>query len=843
MAVKQLGKKNTEFSPEKFNNPGGKYGSVYNWSWSCPLSKEQTDKCLEKFAELGITGLAVIPMPKEFRPTQQPTFLEPGYLTDAFLEAYKYAFEKAFSLGITTWFYDEGGWPSGMGCGKVLLAHPEDAKYVLRCDDVEYKKGDVYAKPEKVMATFIGADEIKDGYVFKEDTTVGEYYRLRAFCLGAGHPDLPDTTYRKSAEDYIETVHEPHKKYLGEYFGTKVTAVFTDEPAGPAIPFREEFVAEFERRLGKSIVPYLPYIAGKVPQTEESAKVRIMWYDMCSEYFCKNFLLVEKEWTNNNNMSYAGHLNGDDRPMINPAFAGYHVMRGLRCFDVPGVDAIWRQIFPAKEKQDIDGFNVEADNKFFPRYASSAMTQVGSDACLSESFGVYGNGLSFEEMRYVYAFQAIRGINIYNPMALAYPGDSALMIPRFGPMSENYACSFADMKPFNKYVERLGYISSLGDPNNKIALYFPMCDSWASYDVQPVIEAYDKTGWDMEQSGLSFDIFDDEFIATCDREELRKGRAVMNKACYTSLVISPNKFMPEKTKENLETFIKGGGKVFVVEGKYTPEIKGATLVKDCKNILPPILDFACDKTDFRVLERIADNCKVVMIYNESADTRQAVINVGNETPLLLDVTEGKIKSLNKKDGKISFSMFSGELFALLYTNENYATDDQSFANEQILDGEYQFKKTRRYKIYEMSRDSFDLEEEYQKGELGDWCEVTGSDFSGSCKYKTIFNKPATDGDVVLDLGKVRVSCEAFVNGESVGVRVMSPYRFNIPAKLLKEKNVLEVRVSNTVANERVHTKTFDKWANWQRSPYELKIAKFDKSSLPSGLFGPVKILY
>ena len=843
MAVKQLGKKNAVFTAENFKNPGGKYGSVYNWSWSCPLSKEQTDKCLEKFAELGITGLAVIPMPKEFRPTQQPTFLEPGYLTPAFLEAYKYAFEKAFSLGITTWFYDEGGWPSGMGCGKVLLAHPEDARYELRCDDKEFKKGEVYSKPEKIIAAFIGAKQIEDGYVFEEDTTVGEYYRLRAFCLGAGHPDVPDLTYRKSTEDYIETVHEPHKKYLGEYFGSKVTAVFTDEPHGPSIPFREEFVAEFERRLGKSIVPYLPYLADKVPQTEEGAKVRVLWFDMCSEYFCKNFLLVEKEWSNKNGMSYAGHLNGDDRPLMMPTWAGYHVMRGLRCFDVPGVDAIWRQIFPAKEKDDIDGFNIEADNKFFPRYASSAMAQVGSDACLSESFGVYGNGLSFDQMRYVYAFQAIRGINIYNPMALAYPGDSALMIPRFGPMSETYACSFADMKPFNKYVERLGYVSSLGDPNNKIALYFPMCDTWASYDIQPIIEAYDKTGLEMEQSGLSFDIFDDEFIATCDREMLKKGKAVMNKACYTSLVISPNKFMPEKTKENLEVFINGGGNVFVVEGKYTPEIKGATYVKDCKNILPPIVDFACDAKDFRVLERICDNGKVIMIYNESVDTKQAIINVSEKTPLLLDVTEGKIKKLENNNGIIKFNMLSGELFALLYADGEYATDDEAFNNEQILDGEFQFKKIRRYKIYEMTRDSFDIEEEYQRGELGDWCAVTGYDFSGSCKYRTTFKKPQTDGDIVIDLGKVNVSCELFVNGISQGVRVMPPYTFKVNKELLKDENVLEVRVSNTVANERVHTTTFDKWAWWQRSPYEFKIAKFDKSSLSSGLFGPVKLYY
>jgi hypothetical protein len=143
----------------------------------------------------------------------------------------------------------------------------------------------------------------------------------------------------------------------------------------------------------------------------------------------------------------------------------------------------------------------------------------------------------------------------------------------------------------------------------------------------------------------------------------------------------------------------------------------------------------------------------------------------------------------------------------------------------------------------MKMDSFDIEEDYKEGALGDWCKVNGDDFSGSCMYKTTFKKPQTDGDIVIDLGKVKVSCELFVNGKSMGVNVMSPYTFKVANSDMKEENVLEVRVSNTVANERVHTTTFDKWANWQRSPYEAKIAKFDKSSLPSGLFGPVKILY
>jgi hypothetical protein len=60
---------------------------------------------------------------------------------------------------------------------------------------------------------------------------------------------------------------------------------------------------------------------------------------------------------------------------------------------------------------------------------------------------------------------------------------------------------------------------------------------------------------------------------------------------------------------------------------------------------------------------------------------------------------------------------------------------------------------------------------------------------------------------------------------------------------IKEYNELEVRVSNTAANEYYYTKTFDKWPSWMLTPYHEKCQIFHKDSLESGLFGPVKILY
>ena len=80
-----------------------------------------------------------------------------------------------------------------------------------------------------------------------------------------------------------------------------------------------------------------------------------------------------------------------------------------------------------------------------------------------------------------------------------------------------------------------------------------------------------------------------------------------------------------------------------------------------------------------------------------------------------------------------------------------------------------------------------------------------------------------------------------MNGKSLGVRVMKPYTFEIPAEMLMEENTLEVRVSNTAANEFYFTDQFDKYEPWKLTPYHKIAQDFHKESLKSGLFGPVRL--
>lgn len=828
---------------EVFSPTDHSFAPVYIWAWNGPVSKEETDAQLAEFARLGIWAFYILPEPKTFRPTVIPTLMEPDYLTKEYFEAYRYALERAFEMGMTAWLYDEGGWPSGGACGKVLLEHPELARQVLNDRKVNVPAGKPYTMTEGTLSAFLPDGRmIRDGEIFEDETVIEEYYTYRIFFDAPGIPDFPDLTRRESADAFINLTHNAYKKYLQEYFGDKITAVFTDEPEAPRpLPFRKELEEMYEQRYGVSIRPHLAVMLksrwGQAKEiSKDAAQAMIRWYDLCSAEFCKNFLLAEKQWCKDNGMAFTGHMNGDDIPMGSIRSASYHLMRCLRCFDIPAVDVIWRQIFPG-EKREVCGQNT-CENRFFPRYASSAAAQVGGDRAASESFGVYGNGLTYEQMRYVIGFQTIRGINIINPMLIPYGRKGFQLAGELPAFCESYAC-YGDLKHFNNYVERLCYLSSLGERKVSAALYMPMNDFWSGVNVEEISQEYEKAGFELEEAGVYFDIFDDDVIRDCGDAELQQGVIAMGKARYTQLVIPPCSFMPEATKKKLEYFICAGGVVYAVNN--AGNIPGAISVADCRELMNPEVEFAVKTRNLRTYTRITNDGELTLIYNQGLEKENVTVKTEKDM-LLIDITMGQCRNLKAKGGQVSFALQSGETAGVL--DVELDTAEEGSEKNYELNGCYTFRKTKQFHLGDMTAYTEDIQEEEKPIVLGDWRSTVGDSFSGSGIYKTTFIRPEEMGaTMTLDLGTVYHSCEVFLNGESIGVRVMSPYHFEIPISSIRPENTLEIRVSNSVANEFHHTKFFDKWANWQLSHYFTLEEEFDKDSLCGGLLGPVVLAY
>ncbi|CAG7638163.1 hypothetical protein PAESOLCIP111_03919 [Paenibacillus solanacearum] len=83
---------------------------------------------------------------------------------------------------------------------------------------------------------------------------------------------------------------------------------------------------------------------------------------------------------------------------------------------------------------------------------------------------------------------------------------------------------------------------------------------------------------------------------------------------------------------------------------------------------------------------------------------------------------------------------------------------------------------------------------------GDWSEQGLESYSGGVRYrKQLRLDDSLPSSLVLDLGRVRGTAEVLVNGKSAGIRVMSPYRFDLSGLCVPGDNTIDIIVFNTLA--------------------------------------------
>lgn len=85
--------------------------------------------------------------------------------------------------------------------------------------------------------------------------------------------------------------------------------------------------------------------------------------------------------------------------------------------------------------------------------------------------------------------------------------------------------------------------------------------------------------------------------------------------------------------------------------------------------------------------------------------------------------------------------------------------------------------------------------------LGDWEDQGLAEYSGGVRYGREVTVPAevVAGQVWLDLGRVRGTAEVRVGGVAAGVRVCSPYVFDLTGLVVPGANALEITVFGTLA--------------------------------------------
>lgn len=565
---------------QNFNNPPSEFASHVIWGWEGPMDLQTICHDLDSIKTKGFRSVifeAGYRLPYE-------------YLSEEWFLAIRSAVEQAEKRGLKVWIVDEGKYPSGFAGGKFSKLKPEmRMQAVVALDTVFVKAGsslkDYPVNPKALSAIALPVDggigrsvEIKDskisfnaGVKSYRIVLAGADFRTgqtRAVNNPTGGKDtsnsLCDYLSPAAVRQFIDWTHEQYKKYIGDYFGTTVLGFRGDEPDFSYIPWTPDMASEFEKVKGYDPTPYLASLLSGV-RSEEQKRFRAEYWDVWSELFATNFFEQQAKWCEENGLAHITHLNNDHNMPVCIKAEG-SLFRDLSRVQVPGVDAIWNQIWPGVEND-------------FPKFASSVSHVWGKCRSFSESFAAYYTSPDIDQAKFVVDHQIARGINFFE-----------FMFWMAGSERENWM-SDPGMKSLNDYTARATYLMSLGKPGARVAVYYPTMSFWTGSNA--VNDDLVSIARELLSHQKDFDWVDEDAFS----KALRVGSGYIENLSgqrYHTLIIPSCELIPENVWAKIEEFAARGGKVLfwgrrpveIVSDSFfrtrsVPEVKQAIYESSC----------------------------------------------------------------------------------------------------------------------------------------------------------------------------------------------------------------------------------------------------------------------
>ena len=789
-----LGAEAGGFDRGKFREPDSMFCPGYFWMWNAKLDVEQLNAQLDDMVAHGVRSVCTHPFPKAFRPGAFLSEMEPDYLTPGYLDVFAKTVDHMAELGMSAWLYDEGGWPSGGACGLVAASDAEG--------------------------------RFRQQYYGRENRDDAGPNRVWKKPYGKGRGSLPSVIEPGATERFVELTHEAYKRVVGRHFGKTIKFTFMDEPEtphdayGPSIGWASDFAEQFVARKGYDFRAFADrFLANKYVDAPEFAKLRIDYNDVLGQLFNERFHDVVRDWCRKNGLKSSGHMNGEDIPEAAGRYGYGNLFAGYRAMDVPGVDVIWRQLYPTT--YDNPGAQVP-----FPRYASSVGHQKGEPLALSESFGIYGDGFDPGRMKWLADYQMVRGINlfVFGYYAVSNAGQwMDLFEPHSGPVTPWWDF----IRPYFDYVSRTASILAEGTPTAETAVFFDTRGFWAGgVDGDVAGRMHYAAAAALDRKNVEYEFVDDEALA---RAAVKGGTLVVGKMAYRTLVLPTSKWMSDAARTKLTAFKSAGGKVATME----------TL----SEVRPTCRISGRQASWLRVAKRVKDGETLYFIVNETAwPISEVGIAFDEKGPVVqADAESGRFLATDAKDGALawSFPPYGSVLFVVGGQADGPFPAPFVEEPERTVDSDWTLRPLVRHSAGATDFEVTRLDESVRAVELGDWRAQLGRTFSGRAVYTTTFTSEE-EAEKWLDLGEVKWVASVKLNGKEVGTKFFGPYRWRV--NLRKGENILEVTVANMLCNA-LSDEVRDRIARDfpPRSGYDIRQAVFDREHHESGLFGPVTL--
>jgi hypothetical protein len=433
----------------------------------------------------------------------------------------------------------------------------------------------------------------------------------------------------------------------------------------------------------------------------------------------------------------------------------------------------------------------------------------------------------------------------FSPESEEWPGRLFYAAVHFGPTNSFWN----DFPALNQYISRTQSFLQTGRADNDVLLYYPIHDLWSERGKEMLVHVGGGHDIGISQgdakslleAGYAFDLVSDRQLTGVN---FAAGSLQTGGLSYKVIVLPESRYIPLETFEKIMELARRGATVVVrkslasdVPGWQSLDARRSALKKLVSNLsfvdssepgvrsakigsgrfltgddLKQLLTYAGVRREaladqglqysrrkhemghyYFILNRgsktvdgwvpLSSGARSVAIFDsmrKEAGLASARRGANGETEIYLQLAPGESLILKTFEGAVK-----GSPFGYFKTAGEPRPLTGNWALRFVTGGP-------------------ELPAALERNELGSWTDYGGEavkKFSGTATYTISFDKPnCGSGGCMLDLGRVAESASVKLNGKDLSTLIMPPFKVMIPATLLKEKNTLEVSVSNLMAN-------------------------------------------
>lgn len=545
-----------------FKNVPKEFRPIPFWSWNEKMDTTETAEQIDKMCAQGIGGFFM----------HARGGLQTEYMGDEWFENVAVCADKCEENGMHPWAYDENGWPSGFGGGIVNGKGIKYQQKYLRCCEGE-RDGE---------HTIVN----KDGYHF--------YYDVNPFYV--------DTLDGEVIKCFIDEIYQP---YYDKFKG-RLDGFFTDEPqiSRNGIPWSFILPDEYRKAYGDELNDRLIELFKPVGDYKTT---RMRFWKLITDLFSKNYMKQIYDWCNEHGFKFTGHLVLEES-LIDQIVTNGACMPHYEYFTIPGMDWLGRH------------------NRYSltPYQVGSVARQTGKKQVLSETFAMCGHNVGHDELKWIFEYQMVRGINLLCQHLEGY-SNRGLRKRDYPPAMYIQQPWWDEYKTFNDSMSRIGMLLSGGDDGVEVLVIHPQTTAWTMFDTssesREKINEYNRNFCvilkTLEKKHINFHLGDETII---ERHGSVDGKYfVIGEKRYSKVIVPEHDVFFDNTEKLLEEFKKNGG-----------SIVSANSLDD-----NPIIDVP----QITYCERHYDDFDMYYFVNSTEDTYTAQIGCGGK---VLDITSGEL---------------------------------------------------------------------------------------------------------------------------------------------------------------------------------------------------------